>query len=309
MEFDGVDINKLSIEAYVKSNKEINSLFVNLKTISYNKNRSNISAGKLYDFLKNFRKFEKLEKIKIKIKILPERCSWYEWYDLIKEICESEQIKDLSVKINFLILQKKNKYSSVEFVKNNEIYYNGNLLCRYVLNNLPNNIDKLELYIYSRTICLDNENRDETDEHDCVKSCNYLNKVSLDKSVLSNLPMSMKELIINVKTAEHFNNLPVFDISFDDLKLPFNIGITINFQPYDINSDIFNYEKYFDKILKINNIVIISEITSINFNFLGKIELSNNSKKFIKDNNLNYSIGTTKESLTEFLFSTIKINI
>ena len=105
MEFDGVDINKLSIEPYIKSNKEINSLFGNLKSISYNKNRSFVSVKELYDILKNFRKFEKLEKIKIKI--LPERCSWHEWYDLIKEICESEQIKDLSAKINFLILRKK----------------------------------------------------------------------------------------------------------------------------------------------------------------------------------------------------------
>ncbi len=53
----------------------------------------------------------------------------------------------------------------------------------------------------------------------------------------------------------------------------------------------------------------MSEISSINFNFLGKIDLSTNSKKFIKDNNLNYSVGTTKESLVEFLFSTIKINM
>lgn len=69
--------------------------------------------------------------------MLPERCSWHEWYDLIKEICESEQIKDLSVKINFLILRKQNKYSYVDFIKDNELNYNKNLLCKYILNNLP----------------------------------------------------------------------------------------------------------------------------------------------------------------------------
>lgn len=59
MEFDGFDI-----EPYIKSNKEINLLFGNFKTISYNKNRSNISAPELYDILKNFRKFENLKKLK-----------------------------------------------------------------------------------------------------------------------------------------------------------------------------------------------------------------------------------------------------
>lgn len=113
------------------------------------------------------------------------------------------------------------------------------------MNNLPNNIDKLELYIHCSTICLDNENKDETDQHDCDKMCKFLNKVSLDKSVLSNLPMSMKELIINVKISEDFDNSDSsgdFDILLDDLKLPLNIVVTINFQLYNINSDIINYK-------------------------------------------------------------------
>ena len=238
------------------------------------------------EFLFTFSNFEEkmpnLNKINLEFNF--NNNNFIDCHSLVKNLTESVQINELFIKTELYEVIKYLNYCSLHIydVGDQEYQANNNVFIKHVFENLPNNIDKFELTL--GMTCMNYKQIGELVRCDYGFEYSRVCVVDFDKYKNWNLPMMLKELIINVDYSYNYNYM---DILLDKIKLPFGLKtITINLLVSEVMC--------ISGPVKINTIIFPFGINDVKLNSVCDIIFSDETIEYLEKNKINYSIGKSR---------------
>lgn len=269
VKIDNTHINNLSDILSVEIiDKDIKVLLKNSEIKYYYYSEYKMLINEFLFTFSNFgKKMPNLNKINLEFNF--NNNNFIDCHSLVKNLVESVQINELFIKTEVYEVIKYLNYCSLHIYDVGDQAYqtNNKMFIKHVFENLPDIIDKFELT--SGMTCMNYKKIGELVRSDYGFKYSRMCTADFDKYKNWNLPMMLKELIINLLVSE---------------------------------------EMYINGPVKINTIIFPFGINDVKLNSVCDIIFSDESIEYLEKNKINYSIGKSGiDFMSYILFNTKQV--